>query len=232
MIRLAYASGTLRITEEQFMRYTSLLMSFVLIGCTSTNPPPPQEDPRIPVIALRPEISDIPIYVESIGTTKTFANVDIRPQVEGMVKEVLVAEGEWIQKGTSLIKFASDQYQVKVAEAKAQIAIDEASLLSAQKKLERFKNLAQKDLIAQTEWEEMETEATKAQATLDMDTAKLAEVELGLQHCTLVSPCQGRVGSVKAYIGLWISKGQTKSLLSVSQIDPLIVEFYLPNKMS
>ena len=119
---------------------------------------------------------------------------------------------------------------IKVQEAEAQLAIDRAHLQAARKKLSRIRPLAQKDLVAQSEWEDHEAEAEKAQATVALDEARLKSAKLELERCIITSPGTGRVGKLDAHPGLLVAKGQIAPLASISQMNPLRVEFTLTEK--
>lgn len=186
--------------------------------------------PVIPVLASVPVIKDITVNVESIGTLQADVFMEIMPQVSGSLGEVLVNEGEWVQKGTPLFQVKDTLYNVKVKEAKAQLAMDEVSYQASLKKLDRYKDLAQKDLLAQTEWDDLEAIAGKSLASLDMDGARLEAALYDLENCTIVAPIAGRVGKLDAHSGQLVASGQAVPLATISTLDPLIVEFTVTEK--
>lgn len=109
----------------------------------------------VPVRAATPAIKDVPVYIETMGTLLPSVLMEVRPQVNGVLENVFVHEGNWVKEGTPLFRIDQKSYIIKVQEAEAQLSMDRAALLAAEKKLERFKSLAQKDLIAKTEWDEL-----------------------------------------------------------------------------
>jgi len=211
------------------MKIYHLLFLVLLMGCGSQQKPPPAP-PAIPVTAVAPVVKDITVYLESIGTLHPSVFMEIRPQADGTLHEVLVSEGQWVKQQTPLFTIDPKPYAIKVQEAEAQLAIDQASLKGTLKKLNRFKDLAQKDLVAQTEWDDLESQAERAQAILDLDAARLDSARLDLNHCTIRSPIDGRMGKLDAHPGQLVSKGQTAPLATISRMDPLIVEFTVTEK--
>lgn len=203
------------------------ILCLSLTACKGKDTPPPTGMPAIPVIVEAPHVLDIPIFLESIGTTSPSAKQEIRPQVEGIVQTVLVSDGDWVTAGTPLIQIDPSSYKIKVREAQAQAAVDLAALEAARKKMARYQALAKKDLIAQTEWDELETEVEKKQGALELSQTKLSAAELDLDNCILRAFGAGRVGTLTAYAGMYTSKGQSDPLLTISNIDPLDVEFTL-----
>lgn len=205
-------------------------LSYLLTGCKSDPSKPMEGMPAIPVIAAPPTIKEITVYVESVGTLHPSVTMEIRPQVGGTIENVLVDEGESVQPGTPLFQIDPTTYELKVREAKAQLAINQAGLQAAQRKLERFRALAQKDLISQTEWDELEAQVAKAQAAVHLDEARLSSAALDLGNCTLQSSVEGRVGKLDAHPGLLVSGGQTTPLATIAKMDPLTIEFTLTEK--
>ena len=112
---------------------------------------------EIPATAVKPTVRDVTIYIEAIGTLQPSSFLEVRPQVNGTVQQILVAEGDWVNPGTPLLRIEELPYQIKVQELESQLASDQLTLEAANKKLNRFRGLADKDLIAQSEWDEWET---------------------------------------------------------------------------
>lgn len=205
-----------------------LLLCLLLSACESENSTAYPQKPSIPVVAVKPQIKNIPIYIESIGTLQPFVHIDVRPQLSGILQEVLIKEGDQVNRDQPLFKMDPLPYLIQLQQAEAQLQADYAQLQSAQKKLARFQKLKAQDLIAQTEWDELEAQVSKAEAHLAMNEAKLAGVKLDLEHCIVSSPTQGRVGKLDIYPGTPINP--QSSLVSISQMDPLKVEFFITQK--
>lgn len=216
--------------RKQFLIFFLSTIGFLLIGCKAKHQPSAIETPSIPVIATTAIIKDIAVYLESIGVLHPSVFMEIRPQVKGTLLEVLVNEGQWVEEGTALFKIDPTHYAMKVKEAEAQLVIDRASFKAKQKKFDRYKDLAEKDLVAQTEWDDLEAEVEKARGTIDLNEARLHSAKVALEHCTLKSPVQGRVGKIDLHPGSIVSEGDKTPLATVSKMDPLIVEFSVTEK--
>lgn len=206
-----------------------ILLLLLLVGCSSEQQTEFKETPPIPVIVVTPTLQDIPIYVESIGRLLPSITMDVCPQVSGTLKEVYVKEGQWVKKNQPLLLIDPSHYAIKVKEAEAQLAMDYVEFEAARKKAERFRQLAQKDLVAQTEWDALESQAEKTKAQVLLGEARLQEAQNDLQDCTLTAPTDGRVGKLDVHPGLIVHSSPT-GLVKISKMDPLIVEFYLTEK--
>lgn len=208
----------------------TVCLSFLLAACKSKKEAYSDETSAIPVTVTTVVLKDLPVYLESIGSLQAPVLMEIRSLIDGTLLEVLIDEGKWVKKGDLLFRIDSKQYEMKVKEAEAQVAIDRAGYKLLEKKLDRYKSLTQKDLIAQTEWDELETDAEKARNTIDLDEARLHSAKVNLDHCIIYSPIDGRVGRIDAHPGSFVCSGQKAPLTTISKMDPLVVEFTVTEK--
>lgn len=206
-----------------------LCLCLGLNACRSDSlTPEKKEVPLTPVTAEQPKLRDIELYVEAVGVLEPSFEVDIRPQQGGVIEKILVKEGDSVIEGTPLFQIASRSLESRVKEAKAQLLVDEAAYQTAKKKRDRFQSLAEKDLVAQVEWDEIEMQAIRAEAILDFDRAKLEAAQLDLQQCTLYAPSSGILGRIDFHQGTLVSVGEI--LTSLTRTDPLVVNFSLTEK--
>jgi multidrug efflux system membrane fusion protein len=207
------------------------LLAFCIL-LTSCEPAPSvkKEIPAVPVIAVKPDIKDISLYVESVGLLEPSFFVEIRPQISGIIDKILVKEGANVKAGMPLIHIDAQAFEIKVNEAKAQLEMDQAAFEVTKKTWDRFYSLAQKDLVAQTEWDEMDGQLAKAKAVLAVDRARLDAAMLDYERCTLRAPADGRVGRLMIHPGTLVSREQSVALATLSKNDPLIVNFTITEK--
>lgn len=200
---------------------------FLLIGCERTTEPSSSLESPIPVKAIMPSIKDVPSEIEVIGHLRSSIFIEIYPQVEGILQAVYVKEGEWVKAGTPLFQIDPQAHLLKMKEIEAQIAIDQAMHAAAEKKLRRYHQLIEKNLVAESEWDRHKMEVAKTSGAIALGLAKLERAHLDLDRCTIRSPIDGWVGKIDASPGALISQGKGNPLGTVLQIDPLVVEFLL-----
>ncbi|HEV8052364.1 MAG TPA: efflux RND transporter periplasmic adaptor subunit, partial [Parachlamydiaceae bacterium] len=191
------------------LRYIALCIT--LSACESSTPMK-FDMPVIPVTAVHPSIRDVSQYIESVGTLESSLFVELRPQISGIIEEVLVHEGSEVKAGTPLIRIDDKAFKLKVNEAKAQLEIDQVTYNATLKRHQRFQSLAQKDLLSQTEWDEIEMQVAKANAALSIDRARLDSVNLDFERCTLCAPTDGRLGRMNIHPGILVSREQPTPL--------------------
>lgn len=186
--------------------------------------------PVIPITMGEVQQKDITSNLETLGSLLPSVIVDIRPKADGHLIDTLVEEGQNVVPGTPLFKIDPSSYELRVREAEAQLAIDQATLRGVEKKIERYRGLAEKDIVAKTEWDDLLAQKERSEATVTYDHARLDSARLQLDHCVVMCPINGRVGKVDAHIGQLVTNSQPTPLGTVAKLDPLIIEFYVTEK--
>lgn len=203
--------------------------ALALAACSSPNDTQAATG-AIPVHVVEVAEEDVPVYIESLGTLKPAATVEVRPQVSGLLLQIHFKEGELVKKGDLLFTIDPVPYAIKLKEAEAQLASDQARVEVLRKKMERYHSLKQKDIIAPMEWDDLEAELAQAEASVQGDEANLASAQYELQHCSLAAPMQGRAGKLGYHVGNAVSPTQESPLVTLMQCDELSVEFNLTEK--
>ena len=159
--------------------------------------------------------------------------------VAGLISDMLVDRGAIVRKGDVIARLESgvEEAAVSLAQARAE---NDATIHSSRAKLEfqkrrdeRAKQLRKNDNISIAVADEAETAARVAQHELDeaQVTFRLAGLELArarelLRQRTIRSPIDGVV--VARALGPGEYAFDQAHLVTVSQIDPLIVEVFVP----
>ena len=94
---------------------------------------------------------DIPVVLDALGTVVPHATVRVRPQVSGVLQQVLYKEGQTVRKGDLLANIDPRQFEMALQQAVGQRMRDEAQLEAARVTLQRFRTLLQQDSIARQE---------------------------------------------------------------------------------
>src|SRR3977135_2335599 len=108
-------------------------------------PPPPE------VYVATVVQQDVPVYLDLVGQTQGFQDVDIRARVEGFLDTVNFREGSFVRKGDLLYEIAPKPLQAALAQAKAELATARARLAKADNDVARYTPLAAKQAVSQRE---------------------------------------------------------------------------------
>jgi RND family efflux transporter MFP subunit len=167
--------------------------------------------------------------------------IEVGSSVTGIVEAVLVERSERVNAGDVLVELDSGVERAAVELARARAGMDgeikarEANLELGKLRRERANNLFQQEALSLDLRQEIDTEATIARLELQraresqrLARLQLAQAEEVLKRRSIRSPVDGVV------IERLMSPGERvdeETLLTIAQIDPLVVEVILPSAM-
>ncbi|HSW02944.1 efflux RND transporter periplasmic adaptor subunit [Aquabacterium sp.] len=170
---------------------------------------------------------DVPVTVEAAGTVVALESVDLRPQISGVIAEVLVREGQFVKRGQTLFKLDDRADRANLERARAQLLRDKASLADLDRQWKRAQELRAQNFIAQSAADTVLANLEAQRAAVAADAAAVRSAEVALSFTSLQAPLNGRVGSVNVKPGSLVQPAGTM-LLNISQIDPIGVQFSVP----
>ncbi|MDF2466348.1 MAG: efflux transporter periplasmic adaptor subunit [Ramlibacter sp.] len=174
------------------------------------------------------ERADIPIVIDALGTVVPQATVRVRPQVSGVLQQVLFKEGQMVKKGELLALIDPRQFQMALQQASGQRMRDEAQLEAAKVTLQRFRTLLQQDSIARQEVDTQAALVKQLEAAVVMSKANEGTARLNLGYTRIVSPLAGRVGMRTVDVGNVVSNSDANGVALITAISPIDVEFAVP----
>jgi RND family efflux transporter MFP subunit len=191
--------------------------------------PPAPSGPPISITSVRAQQKDLPIFLQATGAVTPVSSVDIRSQVTSVVTQVHVKEGQFVRKGEALFTLDARTDEANVAKARAQLARDQASLADVQRQLARNKQLLEKNFISQGALDSVQSQVDAQTALLAADKAALDAARVPLSYSRIISPSNGRIGTIGVFVGSSVLANQT-SLVTITQLDPIAVQFNLPQR--
>ena len=113
-----------------------------------------------------PFISSIELTSVVTGKVIPEDEVEIKPQLNGIIEKILVEEGDTVQNGQliAVIKVVPDERSVYGAQA--QVTSSKLNLENGEKQLNRAKELFAKQIISQQEFEDAELRYNSAKENL------------------------------------------------------------------
>ncbi|WP_367181187.1 efflux RND transporter periplasmic adaptor subunit [uncultured Ramlibacter sp.] len=174
------------------------------------------------------ERADIPVSLEALGTVVPQATVRVRPQVGGVLQQVLFKEGQLVRKGELLATIDPRQFEMTLQQAIGQRQRDEAQLEAAKVTLERYRTLLQQDSIARQEVDTQSALVKQLEAAVVITKANEGTARLNLGYTRIVSPIAGRVGLRTVDVGNVVGTGDANGVALVTQMAPIDVEFAVP----
>jgi membrane fusion protein, multidrug efflux system len=154
--------------------------------------------------------------VKTTGTVLANEEVEIRSEISGKITNLYFKEGQYVGKGTILLKINDDDLQ-------AQLKKLEYSKKLAEDNEYRQRRLLEKEAISQREYDISLTSVKTIEADMDNIKAQLAKT-------TIRAPFGGRLGLRYVSEGSYLTPSTRISTLT--NTNPAKVEFSVPAKYS
>lgn len=154
--------------------------------------------------------------------------VDLLPQVDGYIKEVLFKEGDIVEAGDVLYVLDDERYQAVVNQRKADLSAREAEERRTKRMYDRLL-AADARGITQLERDNAEAAWETAKAAVAQAKANLVVSEYDLKKSKVIAPITGQIGKSSAHVGDYVAplKG---ALARIVQVDPIRVTFPLTDR--
>ncbi|MCU1751799.1 efflux RND transporter periplasmic adaptor subunit [Pseudomonas sp. 6D_7.1_Bac1] len=185
----------------------------------------------IPVRVISVAERDVPRYVSGIGSVLSLHSVVIRPQIDGILTKLLVKEGQLVKAGDLLATIDDRSIRASLDQARAQVAENQAQLQVAEVNLKRYKLLSVDDGVSKQTYDQQQALVNQLKATAQRNQAAIDAAQVQLSYTQIRSPVTGRVGIRTVDEGNFLRMNDAQGLFSVTQIDPIAVEFSLPQQM-
>ena len=184
---------------------------------------PPVAAPAPPEVYVAPVVQrDVPVYLDLVGQTQGFQDVDIRARVEGFLDSVNFREGSFVRKGDLLYQIDPKPLQATLAQANAELATSRARLAKADNDVARYTPLVARQAVSQRELDDARAEQDSTRAQVEASKAAAEKTTLDLSYTKIFSPINGLVGTTQVKPGSLVGRGESTLLTTVSLIDPVI----------
>ncbi len=170
--------------------------------------------PGLPVEVAQARTDTVVDAILATGQIEAINSIELRPEVDGRLVEILVREGAVVAKGTPLFK-------VDDAELKAQVARLEAERDLAQQALRRTRELLAQNASSEADLEQAEASARSSQAQLELQ-------QLRLERTLVRAPFAGLVGERFVSVGDYVNT--STPLVTLQTVDPQRAVFQVPER--
>ena len=150
----------------------------------------------------------------SNGTLISNEEVELRSEVSGKITRIMFTEGKRVRKGEVLLKINDSELQATLKKNKAR------EFLARDREF-RYKQLLEKNLTSQQEYDLQLSELNAVLADVEFTEAQIAKTEI-------IAPFDGIIGLRAVSVGSYISP-QTK-IASLQSINPIKADFSVPQK--
>ncbi len=207
-------------------RVLATIVAIAAVACSGAKQKPADE--KVPVTVAVAQAKDIPVQIRTIGNVQPLSTVAVRALAGGQLTAISFKEGDDVHKGQLLFTIDRRPYEAALAQAKANLARDEANLHNAEAEAARYADLVKKDYVTHEDYDRFTSAAAAARAVAEADRAGIENAQLELSYCEIRSPMDGRTGALMAHVGNIIKANDTAALVVINQVHPVYVQFSIP----
>src|SRR5262245_50945594 len=186
--------------------------------------PPPE------VVVASPLQRELDTRLGFLGQFSAVNEVELRAQVGGTLKEIHFKDGDVVRQGDLLFTIDDVPYEIRLAQATAQLETAAARLELANRKLTRSVALNKTNAASGEEVDQRTADQRAAQAAVDDAHAQIRDARFDLDHCRITAPFAGRIGTHLVSIGNLVAGSRagtspTTLLATLVSLDPIYLNF-------
>lgn len=181
-----------------------------------------QQAVAIGFVVVREE--PVTLTIELPGRTSPFETSQVRPQVNGLIRARLFAEGDYVRQGQPLYRIDAAPYEAQVASARAALARARAGVGASAALARRYGELVKINAIARQEYENAVAASQQNQADVAAQQAALQSAQIDLARTTVRAPISGRIGASTFTTGALVTAAQAEPLATIQRLDPIYVD--------
>ena len=182
------------------------------------------------MVAALTKRSDVPVYLDGVGTIRALNTVTVRSQVDGKLLSVNYTEGQQVERGYVLAQIDPTTYQAAYDQAVAKKALDEATLANARLDLERYNRLAASNSVPRQQLDTQKMTVAQQEAQVKLDQAQIDNAKAILDYTSIVAPISGRTGIRQVDQGNIVHASDASGIVVITQLQPISVLFTLPQQ--
>ncbi|HUB12996.1 MAG TPA: efflux RND transporter periplasmic adaptor subunit [Acetobacteraceae bacterium] len=171
-------------------------------------------NPPQTVSTITAAVQDWQPHLSAVGTVRAVNGANLSLQLSGIVDEIGFKSGDDVQKGQVLLRLRNDDDVAKLHSLQANADL-------AQINYERDRKQLLIHAVAQAT---VDSDA----ATLKSDLAQVAQQQAIVDQKILRAPFAGHLGIRAVDLGQYLTAGTT--VVTLQALDPLFVDFYLPQQ--
>lgn len=178
------------------------------------DPPDEDETPPVPVETSVPVRGDIYATYSGTAPIEAFAEADVIAKVDGEIRKLHVEEGDLVNKYQVLATLDGDRLRLELSESQAR-------LRKMQRDFERNKELQEKGLISEGDFEKIQYDLEALEASFNL-------ASLELNYTKIRAPIDGVVSERYTKLGNTIKSGDP--VYRVTSLDPLVAYMFVPER--
>lgn len=200
-------------------------LSLLLAACDGQNAGAPAgagAEQEVGVVTLRGQ--SVTLSNELTGRVNATMTSDVRPQVDGIIKQRLFTEGAEVKAGQVLYQIDPASYQASYDQAAAQLKNAQATVQSTRLKSQRYAALVKENGVSQQDADDAKAAYLAAVASVAQYQAALETARINLAYTQVRAPIAGRIGISSVTPGALVTASQSDALATIRALDPIYVD--------
>jgi membrane fusion protein (multidrug efflux system) len=233
MIRDQFSSGSrFAMTVFTFPSRVGLAVALALLATACGQAPQGGHGGFPPAAVVLEEVKPVavPVRFEYVGQTAGSKEAEVRARVTGILEKRSYQEGGRVTAGQTLFIIDPKPYAAAVQQAEAELVRARALQVQARRDLERQQPLAAQGVVSKRDFDAVQAAAETAAANVLVAEAQLTRAKLDLSYTTVVAPVTGYASRAQKSEGSLVTAGADSLLTTVSQIDPLDINFSISER--
>jgi membrane fusion protein, multidrug efflux system len=182
------------------------------------------------VVVSRPLKKELDTQLGILGQFSAVDRVELRAQVGGTLTEIHFKDGDIVHKRDLLFVIDPVPYEIRLAQAIAQLESATARLDLANRQLARAQTLRRSGAGTLENVDQRTSDQQAAQAAFDGAQAQIRDARFDLDRCRITASFTGRIGTHLVSVGNLIAGSRAASspttlLATLVSLDPIYLDF-------
>jgi RND family efflux transporter MFP subunit len=184
------------------------------------------------ISVVKPQKAPATTSIDLPGQTQAYIQAPVFAQTTGYLKKWNFDIGSQVKEGDVLGEIETPQVDEQLNQAKATLNQAQSALDLARVTEVRDKDLLQRRVISQQDFDTAESDFRSKQATVISDEAAVQRLQALEDFKVLKAPFQGLVTARNTDIGAMVNAGSGSPLFTVARIEPLRVYLNVPESLA
>jgi len=205
----------------------TVLVTLLFNACGEMEPDADAETSNrsaVPVTTQRAVITDLPIWLQTVGQVYSLSVPTLAAEVEGRITIVLADTGDIVEQGQLLAEIDTSTLLLQKQAAQAGLERLAVHIANGERRVDRFQTLSSRNLSSQTQVDDANEQLAAYRADYKAAVAQLAIVEDSLAKSRVIAPVSGVIQQRYISPGDFVKRGA--ALFEITR--PELLQAWLP----
>lgn len=198
------------------------LGALVLVAACSKPAAPPPQTPQVGVVQVTEQ--SVTLSTELPGRITAVETSEVRPQISGVIRRRLFAEGSMVKAGQTLYEIEDAPYRAALGTAQGQLGAAQAQINATRLQAQRYGELVRLNAVSKQEADNATGSAAQARANVAAQRSAVEAARVNLNFTRIKAPISGRIGRSLFTAGALVQTGQADPLATIQRTDTVYVD--------